>query len=99
MNKAELHTIGRAKFVLLQNGDDYLLKSSSGAELHRHIIRQTNFGGHCLGGGRIEIDEKKIYAYGKSLDFGVPPQEKVEEILKEFFGNEMEIVVEMGVGY
>lgn len=99
MHRVELHKKGRAKFVLLQDGENYLLKSDAGADLHRHIIRQTDFRGECLGGGRIEINDKKVYAYGKSMDFGVPPQEKVEEMLKEFFDSDVEIVVEMGVGY
>jgi len=81
----------------------YSLYATKYAAYHRDVIRSIpyldNTGG-CLGGGRINITDGKITAYGYSVDFGTPNQEIVESLLKEYIADKpIELVVEMGVGY
>lgn len=103
MVQANLHSNGRAKFVLLKDEDkNFILRSDLSVEFHKEIVaKQRQESGKrvtCLGGGRIEISENEIYAYGESMDFGIPNNDLVELILLENSNNKA-VKVEMGVGY
>ena len=103
MIQVKLHQLGRAKFVLLRDEDkNYILRSDKNVELHKEIVAkhrsEINKKVDCLGGGRIEITEDEIYAYGLSQDFGVPNNDLVQLILLEN-SNGKSVKVEMGVGY
>ena len=39
----------------------------------------------CVGGGRIEVNEKMIYVYGYSTVFGQADHTKTVEILKKYY--------------
>lgn len=103
MIQVKLHSNGRAKFVLIKDEDkNFIIRSDSSVEFHREILskqrQETNKKVSCLGGGRIEITDTEIYAYGKSMDFGIPNGDLVELILLEN-SNGKSVKVEMGVGY
>lgn len=103
MNTVNLHEDGFSKFVLLKDDEGNLyLSSNPDAEFHREIVslenKRTGKRLRCLGGGRLEISESEIYAYGYSVDFGKPPQDLVEQLLSEN-ANGKNIRVEIGRGY
>jgi hypothetical protein len=103
MVQAKLHSTGRAKFVLLKDEDkNFILRSDLSVKFHKEIvakqIQETGKRFYCLGGGCIEISETEIYAYGKSMDFGIPNNDLVELVLLEN-SNGKNVKVEMGVGY
>lgn len=79
-----------------------MISTNPFAEFHNDIFlsekRNSNKQLTCLGGGRIMISEDEIYAYGYSVDFGKPPQDLVEQILKENANGKL-VNVEIGKSY
>ncbi len=53
-----------------------------------------------LGGGRTQLTDKTIYAYGYSDNYRTAPQETVQKLLDDYAkGKGLELKVEMGIGY
>jgi len=104
---------GRYKFVLAEinkgNESKYVFVAGPGeyhADIARNFRQELKEQGANLryvnGGGRVQISEDKIHAFGYSGSYGKCPQDVVEGLLKEYVSNERpntELKVEIGVGY
>jgi hypothetical protein len=56
--------------------------------------------GYVHGGGRVDISESKIHAFGYSVGFGKAPQILVEELLRDYVKDKnIDVEVSMGSGY
>ncbi len=107
----ELPTLGTYKFIVAKVSDgtntkDVLVgspKYGSHADIASAYKRNLPDGvqvGYPSGGGRIEVTDKTIYAYGYSIDYGKAPQELVQKLLEDYAKNKnLEVKVEMGTGY
>ena len=98
MNIFKIPKLGRAKFVIVKDGEDFIFLADGAVEYHEQIIIAADlYKKECLGGGRLNISEEKIRAYDSSFKYGAPPQSLVETMLKEYIGDSpVELVVEMG---
>ena len=108
----ELPETGRYKFVLVDVTDGERTKQvlvAGPGSYHREVAenyRNSLPSGIRLsrinGGGRVELREGSIYAFGESIGYGMAPQDQVESLLRTYVSEEKpetSIKVEMGVGY
>lgn len=108
----KLPETGRYKFVLVDVTDGERTKPvlvAGPGEYHRDVAEdyeQSLPSGIRLsrinGGGRVEVGNGSIYAFGVSMGYGTAPQSQVESLLRAYVSTEKpgtSIKVEMGVGY
>lgn len=98
----QIHSSGLGKFVLLEDNKNLILVSDPSCEYHADIITKHkglfNEEVTCLGGGRMDVDEKSIFVYGYSMQFGTPPEKIIQTILNNEISNK-EIIIKIGHGY
>ncbi|MBI4441292.1 hypothetical protein HY639_03930 [Candidatus Woesearchaeota archaeon] len=102
----ELPTEGTYKFIVLQVTDGTktkeVLVGNPYCEYHADIRAEycsklpKTLRAQCVGGGRIRVSDKQLYAYGYSGSYGEAPQILVEQLLNT---TDKVVRVEMGVGY
>jgi len=104
---------GTHKFIIVELSDGTknknVLVSYPRRELHKDIcldyIRRIPQGitfVNVNGGGRLEIKENRIYAYGKSHGYGTAQPDTVKTLLKEYINqqdHEIALEIRMGYGY
>ncbi len=108
----KLPETGRYKFVLVDVTDGEKTKQvfvAGPGSYHQDVaenFESTLPNGirlsRIMGGGRVELANGSIYAFGYSGDYGTAPQDQVESLLRTYVSKkkpETSIKVEMGVGY
>ena len=107
----ELPELGTYKFVVtrITNGREskYVLVGNPNCDYHNSVynlyrasLPQTVDAEEPIGGGRIRMTERELYAYGYSGSYGEPPQSIVEELLRQYAENKkLSLRVEIGTGY
>lgn len=94
---------GTFKFVIIQTDEGPKLRGGWEG-IHKRVAmaarEREGIEGKILGGGRIQANTKEIYAYGYSIDFGEPPENIVEDLLRPYAEEKgCELTVEIGRGY
>ena len=86
------------KFVVIKDGEDYILRGNAQSKYHYEIVAQTLYDkSKCIGGGRIRFTATKLHAYAFSLDFGVVQNHIVVTLLGDYCRqNNLELVTTMG---